>query len=107
MVPRIAKLWMTQDYVKRLLDYDPDSGLFSWRGNHAGKPAGSLAGSIRRDFAFVTLHGARLPYPDLAWLWMTGSFPDDNSTVVHIDGNTLRNAWRNLRLVRNSKSGRI
>lgn len=87
---------LTAARVRELLDYDPDTGLFSrrliTRGRSANGPVGSPHGNgyltITVDYRAVLAHR-------LAWLWMTGKFPRE--TIDHINGDKTDNRWANLR----------
>ncbi len=79
----------TQEQLRALLDYDPETGIFTRK--RTGKPSGCLN-------AYGYLHIGVGPYVyrahRLAFIWMTGSCPD---CIDHIDGARANNAWRNLR----------
>lgn len=99
---------LTQERLRELLDYDPETGLFHWRVDRGmNKCAGKQAGYVKRDnktegLAYIRIevdqreHGAHR----LAWLWMTGEWPKNE--VDHIDRNSTNNRWSNLRDVTRS-----
>lgn len=79
---------LDQETLKRLLDYDPETGVFT----RAGKTAGRLNTSGYRQIA---VQGRRYVASRLAWLWMMGAWPENQ--VDHRDGNQDNNRWDNLR----------
>lgn len=84
---------MTQQRLKELLDYNPDTGVFTWkvsprRGIHPGEVAGQASQKIRVDT--VLYKASRL-----AWLYMTGHWP--LCEVDHRNRNPQDNRWENLR----------
>lgn len=94
----------TRNQIDRLLRYDPDTGVFTWR---SGRSAGQQAGHVSRTGrergrvligVFRKLHKAHR----LAWLLMTGEWP--TSEIDHRDGNPSNNAWSNLRLATPSQN---
>lgn len=104
---------MDQDTLKRLLDYDQKTGLFTWKirsqntkSNNifnslfAGKVAGSILTSKRSRTKYIAItfsnNGARKTYKAhrLAFLYMVGSIPEQ---VDHIDHDGTNNKWENLR----------
>jgi hypothetical protein len=59
--------------------------------------AGTVAGSINRDgFCEIEIDGQTCRSDHLAWLYMTGAWPDGE--IEHIDGDPLNDRWSNLRL---------
>lgn len=86
---------LSQAELKRLLWYQPETGLFLWLKN---KNAGRIAGGISHGYVVVGLaiSGKHRYYRAhrLAFLWMNGSFPD--SVVDHSDRNRSNNAWNNI-----------
>lgn len=115
---------MTQDELKSLLHYDPDTGVFTWlerpsqpkwNGKWAGKVAGSVTvkgNGYRR--VQISLNSKFYKAHRLAWLYQTGSFPVEE--VDHKNRDATDNRWENLRLAegknqrnkslqRNNKSG--
>lgn len=102
----MAKL--TQARLMEVLNYDPKTGVFTWKKRKPSEwssPAKGRTWNSRYagQQAGVKTHGyIRLSVDDqkhyahrLAFLYMTGSFPDE--LVDHINHNGEDNRWRNLR----------
>ena len=88
---------LTQEKLKELLHYDPETGIFTWKvkGSSRAMP-GDEAGYINGDG--YRLIGIRRKYytgQRLAWLYMNGEGP--SHFVDHIDVCPSNNAWLNLR----------
>jgi hypothetical protein len=87
--------WMTQEYLKRRVQYDPLSGKFTWLPNPAfrpcwnGKHAGNEAGSIdSQGYVVVRIGKVLFKAHRLAWLYMTGEWPKqeiDHKNLVRDD----------------------
>lgn len=97
---------LTQEQVRSLLHYDPDDGVFTWRERPESdfcdvrtwrswnsKFSGKPAGHIHKELGYLQL--ARDYGHRLAWLYMTGEYP--NFEVDHKNGSRADNRWDNLR----------
>lgn len=95
---------LTQERLKELLDYDPDTGVFVWKAWRGGTAkAGSVAGALRTDgYRQIELNRRRYYGHRLAFLYMEGAFPPD--CVDHINHKKADNRWDNLRHVTNQEN---
>lgn len=109
---------LTQEELKRLLHYDPESGIFIWRKRktcdfkHTKNPlracnqwnsryAGTEAGTKRADnYCGIVINYKRYLSHRLVFLYLDGYLPEN--IVDHIDGNPSNNRRKNLREVSNS-----
>lgn len=106
-------LELTQASLKALLDYEPDSGVFTWRERRDRSPqwngryAGTMAGSIARvnphhgSYRQIRIGGKSYYEHRLAWLWMTGSWPTE---IDHRDRHGCNNRIDNLRVCTSSQN---
>lgn len=88
---------ITQTRLKELLNYDPITGIFTWKISRGGRNPGSIAGSrdTLRDYITIQIDGTLYRAHRLAFLYMLGRLPEDQ--VDHIDRCRYNNAWNNLR----------
>lgn len=88
---------ITDDWIKNVLSYNPDTGVFIWkeRFGKRGIP-GRKAGTIDfNGYVVITINGKRHKGHRLAWLVMTGAWPE--VAVDHINGDRSDNRFANLR----------
>ena len=93
----MAKADLTAERLRELLNYDPETGVFTWRVRRSQmcKPV-MLAGDFNTDkYWRIGIDGAQRPAHRLAWLYMTGEWP--SHTIDHINGVRHDNRWCNLR----------
>lgn len=95
---------MDQRELKSLLNYDPDTGIFTWISNRPGtKGAGSVAGVIMNNgYRQIMINRRHYLAHRLAFLYMTGKIPDLD--VDHINRDRSDNRWANLRAVNKSEN---
>ena len=96
--PRRSETLLTAEHLRRVLIYDPFTGLWKWREGGKGRPLepdwwpGSPVGK-----GYLNISIGRLGYyvHRLAFLYMTGEWPKHQAD--HIDGDRTNNRWANLR----------
>lgn len=100
---------ISADEFRSRFVYEPSSGVFTRRIACRTSPAGSAVGSILKDssgntYLTIWINGRNVAAHRLAWLYMTGSFPE--LTIDHINGDGTDNRWENLRCVSKLENNR-
>ena len=98
---------ITQERLKEVLDYDPETGHFAWKVNRGRVKAGTPAGGVHTGITGlkhiqIMIDGSRYYAHRLAWLYSHGEFPPADTD--HINKNGMDNRIENLRCVSHSKS---
>lgn len=96
MRPKLDDL--TADFVRSILDYDPETGIFTWRTKIVSKGRyrpGYVAASHSKLQIMIGIQGKKYCAHRLAWLWMTGNWPE--TEIDHINRDRFDNRWSNLR----------
>lgn len=91
---------LTAQRVRELLDYDPETGLLTWRVTRGKARVGAVAGHVRDDYIVLGIDGRSHLAHRLAWLHAYGSLPVHQ--IDHRDGDTYNNRLVNLRDVTGS-----
>jgi len=107
---------ITQERLKELLNYDPETGIFVWKTKRGRCPAGAIAGSpnvdghikIRIDYNYYLAHR-------LAWLYVYGEFPascmdhanrcPSDNKISNLRPATFKENQQNRKINKNNKSG--
>ncbi|MEI7998669.1 MAG: HNH endonuclease [Candidatus Omnitrophota bacterium] len=87
---------ITQEQLKEILHYDPETGSFTWAKSGRRIKIGKVAGGLEKGgYIRIRIFGKMYFAHRLAWLYMTGSFPPE--LIDHDNGNPSDNRFVNLR----------
>ena len=105
MLKSITTETLTVERLREVLDYDPETGIFTWRfrqkasrgwnTKHAGKRAGSVDKHDSLVYLRISIDGVDYKAHRLAWLYSYGAWPQNQ--IDHRDGDGLNNRLENLR----------
>lgn len=81
---------ITQQFIKELLNYDPDTGIFTWVKSKGTAKKGSLVGSVCNQrgkcYNTIMINGKSYYAHRLAWLYVYGMFPEEDTDHINGDG---------------------
>ena len=93
---------LTAEYVRSILDYDPETGIFVWKDRTELTPCnrarivGKVAGCVsNRGYIQIKINLVAYQAHRLAWLIVFGKWPDKE--LDHINTNRVDNRIVNLR----------
>lgn len=88
---------LTQARLKEVLKYDPETGQFTWLVSTSNRvKVGAVAGYSRWDgYVCIRIDGILYLSHRLAWLYMTGEWPENEIDHRDLDKSNAR--WENLR----------
>jgi len=99
---------ISAETVRELLDYDPDTGIFTWKGRArqwfvsdlAWKTwntrfSGTEAGGKYAGYIGIRIFGKKYLAHRLAWLWINGEMPKQ---IDHVNRDRMDNRIKNLRI---------
>ncbi len=93
---------LTQKRLKKLFNYNPDTGEFIRKVDAGVEKKGSVAGTsccYPGERRIVTIKGKKYFTDELAFLYMEGCLPSTNETIIHIDEINHNNKWDNMSLI--------
>lgn len=88
---------LTAEELRRLVKYDPDSGLMTRLVKTSYRiSVGDACGNVNaQGYLVARIHTKKRPVHRLAWLYMTGDWP--TGEIDHLNGERTDNRWANLR----------
>lgn len=87
---------LTADRLRSLLDYAPETGLFTWRRSRGRIKAGSVAGSLDKEgYVIISIDYKAYKAHRLAWMYTHGAWPLD--VIDHLNCDASDNRISNLR----------
>ena len=100
---------LTQEALKNILHYEPDTGIFTWKENKGarakiGNRAGGIDCGTRSGYRRVKVNGCIYLEHRLIFLYINGMFPINQ--VDHINHVRDDNRWINLRLATNTENSK-
>lgn len=95
---------LSAERLRELLHYQPETGLFMWLTSRGGAvKAGALAGTLNTwGYAQIKIDGRLHLAHRLAWIYMTGKWPEKD--IDHVNRVKSDNRWVNLREVTASQN---
>jgi hypothetical protein len=95
---------LTQEYLKKLLTYYPDTGTFVWNESRGNRLAGAMAGNMSHiGYWKIKIDSKQHSAHRLAFLYVNGYYPSNN--IDHINRVRSDNRWVNLREATPSENG--
>lgn len=97
----MAKTDITAELIRERLNYDKDTGIFTWRTfqRHPSKVGKVAGGKDAHGYLQLNIGGSVLKVHRLAWFYVHGEWP--SSQLDHINHDRSDNRIENLRLVDN------
>ena len=88
---------LTANRLRKVLSYAPTTGIFRWKVSASTRaPVGTIAGAKNgRGYRQIRFDGRPYSASRLAWLYMTGKWP--NSEISYLNGKPSDTRWANLR----------
>jgi hypothetical protein len=95
---------ISQEYLKSILNYNPDTGIFTWKINKSiGTKSNDIAGAINdKGYVKISINSKGHSAHRLAWLYMNGVYPPNQ--IDHINKVRSDNRFKNLRLATNKQN---
>ena len=96
---------LTAERLRALLDYDPVTGVFTWKATRTGQAvAGRIAGgALHTGYHRIQIDGRAFLAHRLAWLYVHEVWPQGQ--IDHINGVKADNRIANLREATASQNG--
>ena len=95
---------LTQEKLREILDYDPQTGVMRWRQRGKGRRGvGKIAGGMSAaGYWKISIGEFKYRRARLAFLYMAGRWPQP--VVDHINGHCADDRWINLREATHSQN---
>jgi hypothetical protein len=94
---------ITQEYLKSILSYDPETGIFIWKISKGRVKENDIAGNIHKNgYVNIKIDGLMYRSHRIAWIYIHGNLP--NNEIDHINGIKNDNRIINLRQANHSEN---
>ncbi len=92
---------VTHEQLLKVLEYDPNTGIFKWKESRGPKSKGSIAGTMHHTgYRYIEINNKPYAEHRLAWFYINKSWPV--AEIDHIDRIKDNNKLINLRDVSHS-----
>ena len=99
----MSKPILTQEYIKNIIYYDPETGWMSWNGKKKWTKRGAIGYLNKDGYRVVMIDKCNYPVHRLAWVYVFGGI-DAKLQIDHINHDRSDNRIENLRLVTNKEN---